>query len=101
MNIAITPPQRFQGEVTLPPDKAICHRVLFAAALAGGAAEIHPWPDADDCQRTLELVRCLGVSVEHSGDAVRLQGRCITAPSQELFCGESGTTLRPAPRPHR
>ncbi len=94
MNIAIQPAPRFQGELTLPPDKAICHRVLFAAALAEGSSEISPWPDAEDCQRTLELVQRIGVTAERSGQTIRLHSRGMRAPSQELFCGESGTTLR-------
>ncbi|MBI1992595.1 MAG: 3-phosphoshikimate 1-carboxyvinyltransferase, partial [Candidatus Omnitrophica bacterium] len=47
-----TPPLR--GTLSLPPDKAICHRAVLAAALGIGTTEIHPWPLADDCQRTLQ-----------------------------------------------
>jgi 3-phosphoshikimate 1-carboxyvinyltransferase len=83
--------------VSVTPDKSICHRVLLLAAVAGGQTEIRPWPEADDCQRTLELVRRLGVSAEQGGGAVRLRGFAsglLRPPDGELFCGESGTTLR-------
>ena len=85
-----------QGTFTVPPDKAICHRAVLMAALAKGETVIRPWPAADDCQRTLELMQALGVSVTRSGPTVRIRGveGEMRTPSEDLFCGESGTTLR-------
>ena len=97
MDAIIQPAQRLQGTLVVPPDKAICHRAVLVAAVAQGKTEIAPWPRADDCQRTLQLVRDLGLAVTESGDAVQLDGRgaeALRAPSRDLFCGESGTTLR-------
>lgn len=81
----------------MPPDKAICHRVVLASALAAGETAIAPWPDADDCQRTLDLVKRLGVTVRCAKGRVTVTGvgaAGLRAPDQELPCGESGTTLR-------
>ena len=86
-----------QGTLVVPPDKAVCHRAVLVAALATGDTEIRPWPAADDCQRTLELVQALGVSVKRSSEAVTIVGKGIEglrAPTREVFCGESGTTFR-------
>ena len=86
-----------QGTLTVPPDKAVAHRAMLLAALATGETEIRPWPEADDCQRTLHVVQQLGVSVTRSAGTLRITGRGlegIRAPSGELFCGESGTTFR-------
>lgn len=86
-----------RGTLTVPPDKAICHRAVLLAALASGATDLHPWPAAEDCQRTLDLVMQLGVPVRRMSDAVRIEGRGpdgLSAPTQDLSCGESGTTLR-------
>jgi len=85
------------GTLSLPPDKSIGQRAVLLAALARGATEIHPWPDAEDCQRTLELIQALGVAVKASSRSVRIEGRGLhdlRPPAQELFCGESGTTFR-------
>jgi len=85
------------GTLSVPPDKSICHRAVLVASVSGGETEIRPWPSADDCQRTLELVRGLGVAVKRDKDAVRLCGFAdgvARPPAAELFCGESGTTLR-------
>ncbi len=97
MDAIIQQSRALHGTVTLSPDKSICHRVVLAAALAHGTTEIVPWPDADDCQRTLEVVQRLGVSVQSFPGRITIQGRGVEglrAPMQELFCGESGTTLR-------
>lgn len=86
-----------QGTLTVPPDKAICHRAVLVASLAEGDTEIRPWPAAEDCQRTRELIQGLGVEVQASAESARIRGRGqdgLRAPAHELFCGESGTTLR-------
>ncbi|MDP3722833.1 MAG: 3-phosphoshikimate 1-carboxyvinyltransferase [Candidatus Omnitrophota bacterium] len=85
------------GTLVVPPDKAICHRAVLAAALADGQTILQPWPAAEDCQRTLEAIRSLGVSVERTADTVRISGRGrqgLCAPQEALDCGESGTTFR-------
>lgn len=85
------------GTLQVPPDKAICHRAVLVGALADGLTEIHPWPEADDCQRTLQLVEALGLQVSRSGDTVQVHGRgqnALRQPGEALECGESGTTLR-------
>lgn len=85
------------GTLRVPPDKAIGHRAVVAASLAHGTTEIRSWPSAEDCQQTLRVVQALGVSVRTSSDTVWIEGRGgepFPAPDGELFCGESGTTLR-------
>jgi len=97
MDVRISSAQRLRGSLNLPPDKSIGQRAALLAALARGTTEIRPWPDADDCQRTLELIQALGVAVMASSGSVRIEGRelhGLRAPSRELFCGESGTTFR-------
>ena len=97
MDAVIQPASSLQGTLTLPPDKAVCHRAVLIAALAHGTTDIRPWPAAEDCQRTLELIQALGVGVVQSGPSVQIQGRGrqgLRAPARDLFCGESGTTLR-------
>jgi len=86
-----------RGTVTVPADKAICHRAVLAAAIASGETTIEPWPSADDCQRTLAVVQALGISVTKSGETMLIRGRGkdgLRPAAQPVFCGESGTTLR-------
>ena len=98
MDAIISPAHHpLRGTLTVPPDKAICHRAVLLAAAAEGETDIRPWPSAEDCQRTLHLVQQLGVSVAASPEAARIRGagpEGLRAPGPDLFCGESGTTLR-------
>ncbi|MBI2104243.1 MAG: 3-phosphoshikimate 1-carboxyvinyltransferase [Candidatus Omnitrophica bacterium] len=97
MDAIVTPAQPLRGTLTVPPDKAICHRAVLLAAAAEGETDIRPWPSADDCQRTLHLVQQLGASVAVSPEAVRIRGvgeAGLREPQANLSCGESGTTLR-------
>lgn len=97
MDVVIHPAPPLRGRVSVPPDKAICHRAVLAAALASGTTTIRPWPEADDCQRTLALVERLGVRCERIGETVVIAGAGadgVQAPTEPLDCGESGTTLR-------
>lgn len=97
MNATVHAAAPLHGTLTVPPDKAICHRAVLVAAVANGTTAIHPWPRAEDCQRTRELVERLGVSVHESPDGIRIDGlgpEGLQAPRDELDCGESGTTFR-------
>ena len=97
MDVILTPTGDLHGNIAVPADKAICHRAVFLASLADGETIIRPWPGADDCQRTLELMEGLGVRISRVGNEVRILGRgtkMLQGPSRELWCGESGTTLR-------
>ncbi len=97
MDAIIEPVRALHGTVTVGADKAICHRAVLAAALSDGRTEIRPWPAADDCQRTLEVVQQLGAKITRSPSVVSIEGwgrQGIQVASPELCCGESGTTLR-------
>ncbi|MBI3087967.1 MAG: 3-phosphoshikimate 1-carboxyvinyltransferase [Candidatus Omnitrophica bacterium] len=114
MDAIIRPASAIRGTLTLPADKAICHRAALLCALTDGPTELSPWSTAEDCRRTLELVKALGVPVEPidggqgstlSGNervtaaphGMRIQGVGLDGlrrPTGPLECGESGTTMR-------
>jgi len=98
MDVVITPsPHPVSGALLLPADKAICHRAALVCALTQGSTEITPWSSADDCQRTLEVLQQLGVRTTRTGEGIRVQGvglKGLQAPHTDLFCGDSGTTMR-------
>jgi len=97
MDVIIHPPTRpLTGTLTVPADKAICHRAVLAALLADGRTTLRPWPDAEDCRLTLELARALGAGIGRDGEEVQISGtggQC-RAPGAALACGESGSTMR-------
>ena len=97
MDAIIQPSGPLRGALSVPADKAIVHRAILLAALAEGRTEIRPWPDAEDCQRTLAVVQGCGVRAQRSSTTMVIEGvgrAGLTSPSAPLQCGESGTTLR-------
>ena len=96
MDVTIRTASALRGALTVPADKAVCHRAVIAGALASGDTLLSPWPQAEDCQQTLSVIEALGVAVRREGSGVRLQGAAgaLHPAAGPLACGESGTTLR-------
>src|SRR5215204_1403526 len=88
----------FAATVTPPGSKSLTNRALVLAALADGVSDLNTVLFADD---TLVMVECLTrlgfhLHVEHDNHFVRVHGRGgkIDHATAELFCGNSGTTMR-------
>ena len=93
----IVPARVLSGAISLPGDKSISHRLAILAALAEGPSEIAHYSSAEDCARTLDCLRRLGVSIERKQDTVRISGvglDGLTRPRRKLDAGNSGTTMR-------
>ncbi|MCM3869709.1 MAG: 3-phosphoshikimate 1-carboxyvinyltransferase [Pyrinomonadaceae bacterium] len=93
----ITPARRINGRAQLPGDKSISHRAAIFAALANGTSRITNYAPSEDCASTLSCLRKLGVSIQSEGSAVIVQGAGesgLRAPSDSLYCGNSGSTMR-------
>jgi 3-phosphoshikimate 1-carboxyvinyltransferase len=69
------------------------HRALTLAALARGRSIIRNPLTADDTEATARVLGYLGVEVTRGGEW-RIDGGELHAPTCDLYCGESGTTLR-------
>ena len=100
MTLTITP-AKLKGSVTPPPSKSQAHRLLIAAALAGGESVIHNVAYSQDIDATLRCLTELGAEFDRAGDTVTVRGMGANAMSPNrrmalphLDCGESGSTLR-------
>lgn len=86
------------GSLHVPGDKSISHRALLFGALATGTSRIHGLLSTGDCLATQTCLAQLGVTIEHDTDGtVVVHGvglRGLTAPTTDIHCGRSGTTLR-------
>lgn len=86
------------GRARIPGDKSVAHRCALFAALGEGESRIVHFPDAADPQSTLACVQALGTEVRREDDGILVvQGRGLRgweAPSADLDCGNSGTTMR-------
>jgi len=85
-----------RGKITVPGDKSISHRAIILGALGEGPTEISGCLRSDDCHRTLEAIRAVGIEIE-DGETLRIYGKGLYGlrePGEILDCGNSGTTIR-------
>jgi 3-phosphoshikimate 1-carboxyvinyltransferase len=91
-------PAPFTASVTVPGSKSLTNRALVLAALSEGTCDLSNVLFADDTLVMLENLMKLGfhLVVDHDARTVRVSGRGgrIDKPTAELFCGNSGTTIR-------
>ena len=84
--------------VTLPGSKSITNRALVAAAVADGSSLLTGILLAEDTRLMIEALRALGISITvDEKDCVAEVTGCrgqLPASEAELFCGNSGTTMR-------
>ena len=83
------------GRVEAPPSKSVSHRYLICGALSFGSV-IENVAFSEDIKATLNCLGALGAEYEIDGSTVKIGG---ISPDKavkcaELFCNESGSTLR-------
>ena len=87
-----------RGELTVPGDKSISHRVAILGALATGETTVRNFLCSADCLNTLRAMQQLGATVSPAANAggftITGVGGKPTAPAQEIDCGNSGTGMR-------
>lgn len=87
-------PTLVRGTVSAPPSKSMTHRALICSALAHGVSRIRHPLVSDDTEATASVLRKLGVDISVEDGLWLVRGGELRSPGSELFCGESGTTLR-------
>ncbi len=94
--IATITPSRCTGSVTIPPSKSMAHRAIIAAAFADGVSHITNVDFSEDILATIEGMRQLGAQITTGDDHVIVRGISDIgkADVREIFCNESGSTLR-------
>ncbi len=97
--ITITPPGRpFKACPRLAGSKSITNRALLLAAIASGTSMLSGVLFADDTERMLDCLEKLGLTLTVDRAAQRVTivglGGKIPTPAAQLFCGNSGTTIR-------
>lgn len=92
----LKPARKIAGEICVPGDKSIAHRVALFSILAKEPIEAINYPSGADCQRSLEAARQLGVGIEVKGSTVKFTPPVSSAvePDTLIDCGNSGTTAR-------
>jgi len=97
MELRIKRAPRIDIEITVPGDKSISHRAVIIAALSNGVCTLHGFLPSEDCMRTVNAMRALGVKIEQPApDTLIVHGkkRVLTPSKKDINCGNSGTTMR-------
>src|SRR6188508_518359 len=90
----------FSASITPPGSKSLTNRALVLAALADGPSTLSNVLFADDTLVMLDCLAKLGfrVDVDRAARSATVHGRGGAIPSGpgpvDLFCGNSGTTIR-------
>ena len=97
MELRVKRAPRIDLEITVPGDKSISHRAVIIAALSNGVCTLQGFLPSEDCIHTVNAMRALGIKIEQP-EATTLvvhgKRRVLTAPKNEINCGNSGTTMR-------
>src|SRR3954471_17663780 len=97
--LSLTPPDKpFDAEITPPGSKSLTNRALVLAALGDGVSTLRNVLFADDTLVMMECLARLGfrLEIDRAQHVVRVHGRAgaIDKAEADLFCGNSGTTIR-------
>ncbi len=94
MDICITPAP-LGGREQAVPSKSHAHRLLLCAALCRESTLLHIPAPSQDILVTMDCLRALGCKIDSlPGGDFRLTPPEHFSPSPDLFCRESGSTLR-------
>jgi 3-phosphoshikimate 1-carboxyvinyltransferase len=98
-DITIQPAERvFSASITPPASKSLTNRALVLAAMGDGASRLRNVLIADDTRVMIDGLKKLGfeLEIDEPGETVTVHGMGgkIPSSSAELFCGNSGTTIR-------
>src|SRR6184192_4359507 len=97
MELRVKRAPHIDTEITVPGDKSISHRAAIIAALSNGICRLNGFLMGDDCLRTVNALRSLGIRIdEPEPNAIIVHGkkRVLNPPTDEINCGNSATTMR-------
>ncbi|MBN1177559.1 MAG: 3-phosphoshikimate 1-carboxyvinyltransferase [Dehalococcoidales bacterium] len=83
-----------KGEAKVPSSKSMTIRALVCAALSRGKSEIVNPLVSDDTASAADVLGTLGVEIQKSDDTWVINGGKLRVPTEDLYCGESATTMR-------
>ncbi|MCR5452228.1 MAG: 3-phosphoshikimate 1-carboxyvinyltransferase [Lachnospiraceae bacterium] len=86
-----------RGTISVPGDKSISHRCILLGSLSKGITSVKGFLDSADCRSTISCMKKMGISIEQNESNVNIKGhglRGLSAPTETLYTGNSGTTTR-------
>lgn len=95
-SLIVHPRKVIRSEFCVPGDKSISHRAAILGGLAEGQSRIQGFLPAEDCLRTLNALRQMGVGFQLEGDFLTMGGvglGGLRAAAEPLDLGNAGTAL--------
>ena len=94
--IKLSKVNRIEGTIEVPADKSITHRAVMLSSIAQGNSVVRNYLPSDDCIRTINVFRQMGVEIKQDGKILRIKGAGLklNKPQKEIYAGNSGTTAR-------
>ena len=89
--------KKLSGSLAIPGDKSISHRAVMFGSLAEGTTRITNFLEGADCLSTISCFRKMGINIENTEGEILVHGKGLhglSAPSETLDVGNSGTTTR-------
>lgn len=85
-----------KGMIEIPADKSISHRAVMFSSLAKGKSLIKNFSSGADPHSTLNVFSKLGIEHKFLDEKTLeiFSDGCLKSPSENLDCGNSGTTMR-------
>lgn len=93
----VHPAAKLGGEIRVPGDKSISHRVAMFAGMASGTSEVENFLHSEDCLSTLKAMEALGARSYETPDgklSIQGTGGKFIQPAGMLDVGNSGTSIR-------
>lgn len=83
-----------RGSINASPSKSYTHRAMILGALSGsGFSVIRPLL-SEDTRATLSALAHMGAEVQEKDDSVAIHCQTLSAPQDDIDCGNSGTSIR-------
>jgi 3-phosphoshikimate 1-carboxyvinyltransferase len=82
------------GKAAAPSSKSYTIRGLICAALSEGKSEIISPLASDDTTAAINVLKKVGINIRQQKASWKVDGGHFTAPTGDLFCGDSAATLR-------
>lgn len=83
-----------KGELSLPSDKSISHRLFMFSSIATSPSEIIVKRVGKDVETTISALKVLGVRIDREGDVYKIYPSSFSSPYIPVNMGNSGTTTR-------
>ena len=96
-SLIINHSSHLEGEINIPGDKSITHRAIILGSISNGRSIITNSLLSEDCKRTINAFRMLGVEIEIQDKIIIVYGKGLNSlklPSSTIDAGNSGTLAR-------